>query len=389
MANTLLTRLQEPEENANDNAIEAWEREKQLQALLSVRFESQLRQDQASDTPSEPPHTGGIYIELQSRSDFLRSRPGFDTASIIPISASQLSDYPHPDSERDLPPSQFWVTSSQPSQDLIVADSQPLATGSPAPQQVGGIRAHAGISQTTIPDSQDFSNGLNQDLVEVPGTAEDLHQGAATSPKPSNKKSSGSTIPSHQPNINQVSFAHDLLVVETERQLVPLQDFQPNLSPPLPTEFPGTQASLRPVSSRTPLDGFLTQPAFEIGEFSLSVESKTQSPSHVATTATYTSRPAENLSLNESHQPAQKVSPLSDKTSQFLTQTQIGYFSVSEDYEVVPDSSLRNLGQSGHSQQALFHRPVADTVADSVCRTTATHSQHVGQMSQLVFQMLI
>lgn len=340
-----------------------------------------LSQHQASDAPSQPSHSEGIYIELQSRADFLRARPEFDTASIIAVPASQLSDYPHPDSESDLPPSQFWVVSSQPSQDATVADSQPLVVESPAAHQSVAIKAPASavISQTTIPDSQELSNDFSQDIVEVPGTAEGFDQSLqeATSPKPSNKESSGSTIPSHQPNINQVSFAHDLLIVEPEHQLLSQPELEKHPSPPLPPATSGSPVPSRPLSSRNSFGGFLTQPAFEPAEFSLSTESKGRSPPHVPSTVIHQSHTTGNPSLNESHQPAQIVSPLSGQASQFLTQTDVEFFSASEDYEVVPDSSLRTSGQTGQHQQVLLQEPVADTVADSVCVATTFQSQHV------------
>lgn len=319
----------------------------------------QTSQDQVPDASSETdsPRTKGICIELPSRAAFLKSRPEFDTASVIAISASQISDCPHTGSEIDLPPSQFFVVSSQPSQDIVVADSQPLLTGSSTLQHFGSKAIPAGISQTTIPDSQEFLDDFTEEGVEVPGTAQELDQDLEeeeASAKPSNKDSSGSTIPSHQPNINQVSFAHDLHSIGPEHQLVDLQNSQRNNFPPLLSATADTQASSTSRSSRLPFDGgFLTQPAFDPGEFNLSAELKSQSTSQVSATAIY--QPGDNPSLEESHQPAQRVSPLSSKASQFLTQTDIDFYSASEDYEVVPDSSVRNSGQTRLGQQASLH----------------------------------
>lgn len=325
---------------------------------------SQVSQIQDPEVSSQVSflRVGGICVELQSRADFLKSRPEFDSPSIIAISASQLSDFPHPGSDSDLPPAQFWVDSSQPSQDIVVADSQPVVTGSSVARQVDSAVFSAGFSQTTIPDSQEISNDFTEDAVEVPGTAEEFGKGQAesTSPKPSNKESSGSTIPSHQPDINQVSFAHELLDVEPEHQLVSIQESQQSLSQPLPPTTSGTQASLRPILSRNSSDGFLTQPEFDPGEFSLSADPKSQFTSQVVNTAAHPSEVAENPSLNESHQPAQRVSPLPSPTSQFLTQTDVEFYSASEDFEAVPESSLRNSGQTRQLQEASLRQLAAD-----------------------------
>lgn len=321
---------------------------------------TQVSRDRALEVPSQVSfsHIGDICIELQSRADFLKSRPEFNSPSIIAISASQLSDCPHSGSESDLPPAQFWVVSSQPSQDIVVLDSQPLVSGSSVSQQAGSTALPASFSQTTIPDSQELSNETTQDAVEVPGTAEGFGQGQAeaNSPSPSNKASSGSTIPSHQPNINQVSFAHELLVEEPEHQPLSIQESPQNLSQPLAPATSRIQASLRPTSSRNLFDGFLSQLEFDPGEFSLSAEPRSQSPSHEASTAAHQSGSAEKTSqtpfLTESHQPAQRVSPLASPASQFLTQTDVEFYSASEDFEVVPESSLRDSGQTRQLQEA-------------------------------------
>lgn len=159
-----------------------------------------------------------VNIELQAKSDFLRARPDFNTASVDFFSASQLSQFPHSDSESELAPSQFWVPSSQPSQDIIIGDSQPPVTTSSLPDQVvPATKSTQGISQTTIPDSQDLSNDFSQNIVEVPGTAEQPNKAASSSAEATQERSSGSTIPPHQPNINQVSFAQDLLIIDPEQ----------------------------------------------------------------------------------------------------------------------------------------------------------------------------
>lgn len=311
-------------------------------------------------------------MELQSKSDFLRSRPNFDTANVIPFSESQLSHFPHSDSEIELPPSQFCVISSQPIQDIVIADSQPAAVQPSSPLQTATASKAPAISQTTIPDSQDFSNDFSQYLVEVPGTAEEDYQLGAPSPKNGHNNSSGSSIPSRQPDANQVSFGYLSVSIDTERH----QPSQQNLPLPHPPSNSDAQASDRPFSSRNFFGGFLTQPEFEAGEFSLSVDSKSQSQPQEATAATDQQLPAisaEDTPLDGSHQPAQRVSPLPSQTFEFLTQSEVEFFSASEDYEVVPDTSQRNSGQSQRCDPQLSEQ----SVTHNARVPTDVHSQPV------------
>lgn len=311
------------------------------------------------NTPASNLTLPGIYVQLQSKSDFLKSKPEFDTDNIISISASQLSLYPHPDSDTELPPPQFYTLSSQTSQDRVVADSQPGASQSFSPQQTATVaRATGRFSQTTIPDSQDFSTDLSQSLVEVPATVEAIHHPTVESPKPSQNGTSGSSIPSRQPDANQVSFGH----------------FSISDAP----------LSARPLDPRGSFGCFLTQPEFESGEFSLPAESRSQSQAQ-ATTATIeehqATAPEQGSSLDDSRQPAQIVSPLAGEEFHFMSQSGGGFFSAFEDYEVVPGTSQqRNTGLSQHCQFPLCQNPVAISISAS----NTVHSHPVSNTLRLI-----
>lgn len=292
-------------------------------------------------------------MEVPSKSDFLKSRPDFDTA--ISISASQLSLFPHPGSDVELPPAQFCVVSSQPSQDIFITGSQPATTEPFSPQQtIASIRAPGGISQTTIPDSQDFSTDWSQNPIEVPATAEAVYGPEAHSPRASQNNSPEPSIPSRQPNVNQVSFGYISISTDTERQFLSQQDF------PLPPP------SARPASSRNTLSGFLTQPDFEEGEFSPLAESRSQSQAQEATATISGQHPttaAPNSPLDDSHQPAQRVSPLPVEEIHFLSQSAREFFPTSENGEVIPDTSQEQYqqtpAQSQNRQVDPSHQPVA------------------------------
>lgn len=303
-------------------------------------------QERANTSASNLSPTG-FYVHLQSKSDFLKSKPEFDTDNIISISASQLSLYPHPDSDTELPPPQFYTRSSQTSQDHVIADSQPGVTQPFSSQQTATVaRATSRFSQTTIPDSQDFSTDLSQSVIEVPATVETIHQPTVESPKPSQARTSGSSIPSRQPDTNQVSFGH----------------FSISDAP----------LSAVPLDTRGCFGCFLTQPDFEPGEFSLPAESRSQSQSQAqaATTATIeehqATAPEQGSSLDDSHQPAQRHSPLPGEEFHFMSQSGADFLSAFEDYEVVPDTSQqRATGLSQHCQFPLSQNPVAISVSAS------------------------
>ncbi|KAF3760178.1 hypothetical protein M406DRAFT_109289 [Cryphonectria parasitica EP155] len=329
----------EPEENANEEAVEDWEWEKQRQVLLGVAPSSpRSSQDQATES-SPSSHPGTIYIELQSKSDFLKSRPDFDTADVLTISASQLSNFSYLDCENELPPPQFLIISSNPGQGVIgTADSQSVIPGSDLSQQAPtAIRTKVHVSQTTIPDSQEFSTDISQDPIEVSWTGAEPPQSGLESHKVSHKESSGSSVPSRQPDSNQLSFEHDSISFHAEGQLLS-QGHPP--TPPLQPAL-DSQASARLPSSRNTFERFLTQPPFEAGEFSLSTNSRIRSQDPIVTTSgsQQLASSAQNTPLEDSHQPAQEISPLSNQQqSHFLTQTE-AFFSASEDYEIVPETS--------------------------------------------------
>lgn len=341
--------MQEPAENVTELAIKDWEQARQHQVLPEPSPNLLPNQSPVLEASSPYSRSQGISIVLLSKSDFLRTKPDLDTDSVIAISTSQISDL---DTDSDLPPSQFWVPSSQPSQDII-SDSQPALTGSPA--HVSPSKARAGISQTTIPDSQDFSNVLSQDSVEVPGTAEQSKKAGSASPNGSHKESSGSTIPSRQPDYNQV-FADENLATHPEHHSLSQDDLGHNHSFVSPLPAPSNDQD----TPSDPCGAFLSQPAFEPGEFAISTESeaKSQSQSQSRVTADNQSAPVEDTSQSESYQPAQLVSPLPDRRSQpFSPQIDTDFFAASEEYEVVPDSSLQPPGHTDPQQLAPPHRP--------------------------------
>lgn len=296
-----------------------------------------------------------IHVELQSKSDFLTLRPEFGDDSVVVLSASQLSDFPTSDLE--LPPSQFCVFSSQSSQlseDYIVADSQPAAAAFPQVQQKVAATAAAGISQTTIPDSQAIPSGFSQTsqhIIEVPGT----WTAESTSPKTNHpSESSGSSIPSHQPESNQVLFnqllfQNTLFAIDQDHQ--PLSQNGSSRYHPSPYTQPvGLDHN---DSTPNPFGPFFTQPESEPGEFTASAGSKpqSQSQSQVATTANSQPLSVEDTSQIESQQPAQIVSPLHNQTSPFLTGNDTEVFSASQDHGAVPDSSLQYLFRSEQHQE--------------------------------------
>lgn len=96
-------------------------------------------------------------------------------------------------------------------------------------------------------------------------------------------------------------------------------------------------------------EGFLTQVDFGVGDFALSgnTESRPQAddfdlPQRGERFATL----VVGNSSEDSQQPAQRVLPLPGQGSIFQTQNEEDYFSASEGYDIVPDTSQRNLGRS-------------------------------------------
>lgn len=310
----------EPAENANVDAVEDWEWEKQHRTLLGLNSDPTSDQGLSGEsTPGETP-PADIFVELQSKADFLRSRPDFDPSEVIPISASQLSLFPHPGSQPELPPSQFCITSSHPSLDII-CDSQP--ENSFVADSPDSSRKDPRVSQrTTIPDSQDFSTDFTQD-----------------------------SIPSRQPGIVLGSF--QTLSFSTYRN--PEGEHQEGgiiEEGNQPKECPEGE---NPVSDRLPssFEGFLTQLDLKAGDFDLSGLSTLHSqPEDVGLPQgeqQFASLAEENL-LEDSQQPAQRVPPLPGQASLFQTQKEEDFFSASEGYDIVPDTDKRNSGRSRQSQ---------------------------------------
>lgn len=360
--------------------MDDWEYQKNRRNLLCLNKRPPPTQEDTGDNYSDSSHihseSSNVYVELQSRSDFLKSRPDIDPADIIAFTSSQLSQSPPSDSESQLPPSQFFIISSQPSQDIVIADSQPLSTYfcTQSQQALSCVKAK-GISQTTIPDSQDFSTDFSQDQIEVPCTIEEIDRTETGSARASHHTTSVASIPSRQPDGNLVSFGTFSISTNLEHN----GESQENNTTPQPIS--NLVPPSVPESSRVPFSGFLTQLEFDSREFSLSAKSRQESQQDEVVSTTDdrlgTTTVHDSALLDDSHQPAQRVPPLHEE-SQFLTQSEPEFFSVSEEYEFVPPTSPRNSGASEQhpvpSQHAILpatrnrgtlHPPIV-----SLCYTT-------------------
>lgn len=299
------------------DAVEDWE--KQRRDLLGLKSDPTSDQELFDELTLGGSPPADIFVELQSKSDFLRSRPDFDPSEVIPISASQLSQFPHPGSQTELPPSQFCITSSHPSLDLI-GDSQPGTSFVAESPDIS--RKDPRVSQrTTIPDSQDFSISFTQD-----------------------------SIPSRQPGILLGSF--ETLSFSTYRN--PEGEHQEGGNPEKRNqqrECSGeNQASGRLPSS---FEGFLTQIDLKVGDFGLSGHPTVQSQSEdvgLPQGEQQSAILAEETLLEDSQQPAQRVPPLPGQASLFQTQKEEDFFSASEGYNIVPDTDKRKSGRSRRSQ---------------------------------------
>lgn len=352
---------QEPEENANQEAVDDWEWEKNRRDLLRLNKKhppstKEPSVDNDSDSTQPHPESPTVYIELQSKSDFLRSRPDIDPAEVIPFTASQLSHFPpsDPDSQQ-LPPSQFFIVSSQPSLDIVIADSQSLSIPTTASQQAAPSVKAQRNSQTTIPDSQDFSTDFSQDPIEVPCTIEETYRTETDSARESHHAASAASIPSRQPDGNLVSF--ETFSISTDLEHNQELPESPTAHQPMSNWVPPSV----PESSRVSFAGFLTQQEFSSGEFSLSAKSLQEPQPDEATAIPedcFGTTTAQDTALDDSHQPAQRVPPFCEEELHFLTQSEPEFFSASEDYEAVPPTSQRNSGASEHrlvpSQDALL-----------------------------------
>lgn len=315
----------------------------------------------------------GVALQVPTKSEFFKLHPELHETEFLPFSASQLSEYPHPDSEQELPPTQFEVLSSQPSHDVLL-DLQPLIPASYlSPKQTkASLRGLSKISQTTIPDSQEPFTQFTESIVEVPATAESVEQAATHSPKLGqqaaltdshsskqsgslgNNTSSGTSIPSHQPDNNVVSFRPFSIPGAPDHQSVSPQSFY---SLPLPSS-PDTHTIARPASSRHTFQ-FLTQEQSDLGEFDplggSRSQSYTQSQPHEAQAgeSANTLEPILDTILEPSQQPAQRVPPLTDHTFGFISQSQLESLSRSQDNDIVLNTSQRDSGHSDNCRVAL------------------------------------
>lgn len=299
-------------------------------------------------TTSPPDPSPAFYVQVPSKSVFLNARPDFDHADILSLTSSQLSQFPPPGAEAQLPPSQFFIVSSQPSQDAVIADSQPPSTLTTQSQQPAPGLKPRGCSQTTIPDSQDFFTDFSQDPIEVPCTIQESHH-----------TTSASSIPSRQPDDNLVSFGNYSISTGLEHT----RESQENSTAPQPaSNLPPPPPPSIPESSRIPFSGFLTQPELPSGEFSLSSKSHQETQPDEAAALPENRLAAtpghDTTLLDDSHQPAQRVAPFHADESPFLTQSEPEFFSASGEDDFVPPTSPRNSGASeqqlGPSQHAIL-----------------------------------
>lgn len=357
--------------------MDDWEREKQRRVHLGFTTPSSTERDETPGLSycSSPPVT--ICIDIQSKSDFLRDRPEFNNDAVLAITSSQLSDPHYPGNEIEVPATQFTGSSFRPIDDFV-PDSQSflaefgLQEFGLYQQPLLHPKSRSHFSQTTIPDSQAFSTDFSDFPSEIPETGEEIPSGEAASQRASHNHSSGFSIPSHQLDINQVSIDNGSIGFDLENQLFSEQNTA--ALPHLLNSDPQTAAQPSPLESS--FQGFLTQPQYDFGGNSLDIASSTQ---HQEPQALLPSQSEDFLysiletPLDDSHQPAQRVSPYPASPSQFLTQPPEDLFSGSEDFDIVLDTSQRNSGQSSQPAQAPFEQPVAY----GNCATSATLHQTV------------
>lgn len=276
----------EPAENANVDAVEDWEWEKQHRTLLGLN--------------SDPTSDQGLSGE---------STP-----------ASQLSLFPHPGSQPELPPSQFCITSSHPSLDII-CDSQP--ENSFVADSPDSSRKDPRVSQrTTIPDSQDFSTDFTQDSIpsRQPGIVLGSFQtlSFSTYRNPEGEHQEGG-------------------IIEEGNQPKECPEGENPVSDRLPSSFEGFLTQLDLKAGDFDLSGLST------------LHSQPEDVGLPQGEQQFASLAEENL-LEDSQQPAQRVPPLPGQASLFQTQKEEDFFSASEGYDIVPDTDKRNSGRSRQSQ---------------------------------------
>lgn len=343
--------IQEPAENASEDAVRDWESHKQRRDLPGLNSEvfADSEPSEAS-TPAEAT-ARGIFVELQSKSDFLRSRPDFGGSDVIVISSSQISHFPHSSSQIELPPSQFVVASSHPSLDFV-ADSQPVDPATFETQETKATTRQPAFSQTTIPDSQDFSTDLSQD----PNSASFTGQGrnpppigqvtqdaaGASARAATHYPSFNSSIPSRQPGTVLGSFGTHSIPGWEEGDCLD-EDGQHGSQ----TQHSQVENAVSggPASS---FEGFFTQVEFGSGNSDLPSGAR---PRHQSKdSASQSEQPSNTLAevtpADDSQQAAQIVSPLAAEPAVFHTQNEEDFFTASEDYEVVPDTSKKDSGRN-------------------------------------------
>lgn len=270
---------------------------------------------------------------------------------MIVISSSQISQFPHSSSQIELPPSQFVVASSHPSLDFV-ADSQSVDPAAVETQETKATTRHPAFSQTTIPDSQDFSTDLSQGPISASFTGQGRNPppiGQATQDiaGPSARvatqyPSFNSSIPSRQPGTILGSFGTHSIPSWEEGDC--LDEDGQHVSQTQHSQVENA-VSGRPASS---FEGLFTHVELESGDSDLPSGARPQSSSKDL--ASQSEQPSNTLAevtpADDSQQAAQIVSPLAAGAAVFHTQNEEDFFTASEDYEVVPDTSRKGSGRS-------------------------------------------
>lgn len=282
----------------------------------------------------------------------MRSRPDFDLSDVIFVSSSQLSQFPHPHSQTELAPSQFFVASSHPSLDFV-ADSQPVNSALVESQQTQPTTRNPGFSQTTIPDSQDFSTDLSQGPISASFAAQERNSPPAgqearaaaeafTRAATQHPSFESSTIPSRQPGTVLGSFGTHSIPRWEEGDYLEEEGQHGARAEHSQVENPVSRGHA------TSFEGFLIQAELQIGSSDLPGGSASRRlSSHITSQSEQPSNTlAEVTPTDDSQQAAQIVSPLAAEVPLFQTQNEEDFFTASEDYEVVPDTLKKSAGRS-------------------------------------------
>lgn len=212
-------------------------------------------------------------------------------------------------------------------------------------------RGRKAFSQTTIPDSQDFSTDLSQDSTGFGFTSrgrsfslvgqETRTIAGASTRADTHHLSFESSIPSRQPGTVLGSFGTNSIPRWEEGDC--LEDGQQGARAER-SQAEG-QVSGRPASS---FEGYFTQVEVASGNPDLLGGSASRHTSNTA--ASQNEQPSNTLAevtpTDDSQQAAQIISPLAAEAPLFYTQNEEDFFTASEDYEIVPDTLKKNTGRN-------------------------------------------